>query len=158
MKYYIAYGSNLNIDHMSVRCPNAIPVGTTVLEDWTLAFHMHLNIERCFTCQVPAVVWEITDADEQALDRYEGYPDYYTKKTLTVWVHAFTGRLKKVDAMVYIMRFIPAPLMPPTQDYYQSVLKGYEDFRIDTTPLNAALEKAKAYCRSRYDEDKEVLE
>lgn len=32
-KYYLAYGSNLNLEHMAHRCPNAKVVGTTILEN-----------------------------------------------------------------------------------------------------------------------------
>ena len=35
-KYYLAYGSNLNIRQMSHRCPSAIPVGTAIIKDYRL--------------------------------------------------------------------------------------------------------------------------
>ena len=38
-KYYIAYGSNLSVEQMAQRCPDARIVGQAVLEDWELAFH-----------------------------------------------------------------------------------------------------------------------
>lgn len=37
-KYYLAYGSNLNIRQMALRCPTAKPVGTAVIEDYELLF------------------------------------------------------------------------------------------------------------------------
>ena len=37
-RYYIAYGSNLNVAQMVRRCPNAVPIGTAVLEHNTLYF------------------------------------------------------------------------------------------------------------------------
>lgn len=33
-KYYLAYGSNLNIRKMALRCPTAKPVGTAVIKDY----------------------------------------------------------------------------------------------------------------------------
>ena len=33
-KKYIAYGSNMNIEQMSRRCPNAKPIGKTVLKNY----------------------------------------------------------------------------------------------------------------------------
>ena len=33
-RYYIAYGSNLNIDQMSYRCPGAKVVGTSEIPDF----------------------------------------------------------------------------------------------------------------------------
>ena len=32
-KYYIAYGSNLNVEQMRYRCPDAKIVGTSVIPD-----------------------------------------------------------------------------------------------------------------------------
>lgn len=35
-KYYLAYGSNLNIAQMQFRCPDATVVGTAVIPDYEL--------------------------------------------------------------------------------------------------------------------------
>ena len=37
-KYYLAYGSNLNVRQMALRCPTAKPVGTAVIKDYGLLF------------------------------------------------------------------------------------------------------------------------
>ena len=37
-RYYIAYGSNLNIDQMRYRCPGAKVVGTSKIPDFQLLF------------------------------------------------------------------------------------------------------------------------
>ena len=36
MKYYIAYGSNLSVRQMAVRCSDAKVVGKAILPDWKL--------------------------------------------------------------------------------------------------------------------------
>ena len=154
MKYYIAYGSNLNVSQMSVRCPTAIPIGTTILEDWRLVFHTHLNIEVAPGHNAPAVVWEIEDGDEQALDCYEGYPDYYIKRVVSVWVHMFGGGLKRINAMVYIMRYRHWTQMPPTAAYYRIVREGYDDFGFEASPLEEALNNAARRGHRKFDEDK----
>ena len=51
MKYYLAYGSNLNIRQMQMRCPGAKPVGTMVLKGYELLFKgsktgSYLTIEK----------------------------------------------------------------------------------------------------------------
>ena len=33
-RYYIAYGSNLSVIQMAIRCPDAKVAGTAVLKDW----------------------------------------------------------------------------------------------------------------------------
>lgn len=35
-RYYIAYGSNLNVRQMRMRCPHATILGTANLKDWEL--------------------------------------------------------------------------------------------------------------------------
>lgn len=50
-RYYIAYGSNLNIRQMRMRCPSARIIGTSVLKDYELLFKgsktgSYLTVER----------------------------------------------------------------------------------------------------------------
>lgn len=35
---YVAYGSNLNIEQMEIRCPGAALIGTGYLKDWELIY------------------------------------------------------------------------------------------------------------------------
>ena len=37
-RYYIAYGSNLNVRQMRMRCPHATILGTANLKGWELLF------------------------------------------------------------------------------------------------------------------------
>lgn len=82
---YIAYGNNLNIPQMRMRCPGARIIGTSIIDDYQLLFKGS-KIGSCFTIEpndgadVPVVIWEVTESDEKALDRYEGYPNFYYKK------------------------------------------------------------------------------
>lgn len=75
-KLYAAYGSNMNLEQMSYRCPAAKVVGTGVVRDYRLTFRGSsrgvANIEHCKDRDVPVVLWEITKACEEALDVYEG--------------------------------------------------------------------------------------
>ena len=88
-RYYIAYGSNLNIRQMKMRCPGARIIGTSVIEDYRLLFKgsrsgSYLTIEPKEGSSVPVVAWEVTESDEKALDRYEGFPAFYYKKELVL--------------------------------------------------------------------------
>ena len=78
-RYYIAYGSNLNVQQMRWRCPGARIIGTSELKDYRLLFKgsktgSYLTIEPEMGYTVPVAVWEVSAEDERALDRYEGYP------------------------------------------------------------------------------------
>lgn len=75
-KYYIAYGSNLSVEQMAQRCPDARIVGQAVLEDWELAFHGCATILPNKGKNTPVLVWEISAGDEKNLDIYEGYPSF----------------------------------------------------------------------------------
>ena len=84
-KLYVAYGSNLNIAQMALRCPTARIHGTGQLNNWELIYrgspvNSYATIHRKSGSRVPVVVWEIQEADEQSLDRYEGYPRFYFKQ------------------------------------------------------------------------------
>ena len=83
-RYYIAYGSNLNVRQMKYRCPTARIIGTSVIKDYELLFKgsktgSYLTIEKKKGEQVPVVIWETKESDELALDRYEGCPQFYYK-------------------------------------------------------------------------------
>ena len=79
MRYYLAYGSNLNLDQMQYRCPKATPIGTAVIKGYELLFKgsktgSYLTIEKNENEYVPVGVWEVNETEERKLDIYEGYP------------------------------------------------------------------------------------
>ena len=45
-KFYIAYGSNLSVEQMAYRAPDAELIGKAVLRDWRLLFKTHADIEE----------------------------------------------------------------------------------------------------------------
>lgn len=140
MKYYVAYGSNLSVDQMALRCPDATIVGKASLDGWRLVFRYHATIEPCEGSTVPVLVWAISERDEARLDRYEGYPRYYVKEYLSVPVQAPAGRLN-VRAMVYLMA--PGqPVLPPSGGYYAIIEKGYSRFGFDLRILREALDNS----------------
>lgn len=140
MKYYVAYGSNLSVDQMAHRCPEATIVGTGVLKDWELVFRYHATIEPRPGCSVPVLVWAISERDEARLDRYEGYPRYYVKRYLSVPVTAPRGRLN-VRGMVYLMA--PGqPISRPSGAYFDVISEGYKRFGFDLHILHDALEES----------------
>jgi gamma-glutamylcyclotransferase (GGCT)/AIG2-like uncharacterized protein YtfP len=132
-KLYIAYGSNLNLRQMARRCPSAKVMGTGILKDYQLTFRNVATIEPVKGAETPVGVWEITQADEQALDIYEGYPHLYRKETVDVELKG-----KTVKAMVYIMN-AGSPNFP-NGVYFDTIAQGYQDTGLDTIYLNEALE------------------
>jgi gamma-glutamylcyclotransferase (GGCT)/AIG2-like uncharacterized protein YtfP len=80
-RLYLAYGANMSMDSMAWRCPNARPLGAFELRDWELEFYSHANIRESTGSRVPGVLWAITEDCEHSLDAFEGFPDYYIKRS-----------------------------------------------------------------------------
>ena len=146
-RYYLAYGSNLNIAQMQFRCPDAVVAGTAVIPDYELLFKgsltgAYLTIEPKQGSQVPVGVWEVSLADALRLDRYEGFPNFYYKKEMRIPVKDIrTGKTKLRDAFVYIMHE-DRKLGTPTSFYMRTCLEGYKDFGVDTDFLLAAYDRS----------------
>ena len=147
-KYYLAYGSNINLPQMEVRCPDAIVAGTAILNDYELVFRGNnyravANIEKKIGAYVPVVLWSISSSDEKALDRYEGWPTLYVKKILKVKM-----RGEIISATAYVMnkgRCFGAP----SSHYLETIADGYDSFGFDMRPLYDAAERdeARAGCK-----------
>ena len=142
-RYYIAYGSNLSEEQMSVRCPDAKPAGMAVLKDWKLVFRTHATIEPCKGSEVPVLIWEISEQDEQNLDLYEGWPHYYRKENLFVRMTNFRRQKPKIiTGMVYIMND-GHPVEPPMKGYYDVLDKAYLRMGFNREQLKSAMIEAK---------------
>ena len=142
-KVYLAYGSNLNLQQMGVRCPDAAVIGTTVLHDYQLLFRGDRHsgvatIEMKRGSSVPVLLWQITEKCEKALDRYEGHPHLYRKKRLMVNLDG-----DELVAMAYVMNEGP-PLAMPDAYYYSIILDGYYDCGFDETILKQAVMHTKS--------------
>jgi len=137
-RYYLAYGSNLNIRQMQIRCPDAKPAGSVLLDGYELLFRgcngsAVATIEPKDGGSVPCALWLITPKDEIALDRYEGFPHFYRKEMVLIQF----GR-RRMKVMVYVMNDGHALAMPGG-GYLGTILDGYRDFRLDQSALNTAL-------------------
>ena len=146
-RYYLAYGSNLNIAQMQFRCPDAVIVGTAAIPDYELLFKgsltgAYLTIEPKQGAHVPVGVWEVSAADEFRLDRYEGFPSFYYKKEMRISVMDIrTGKTRQRDAFVYVMHEDRKPGIP-TDMYVRTCLEGYKNFGFDPDFLLAAYDRS----------------
>ena len=141
-RYYIAYGSNLNIRQMRFRCPGAKPIGISAIPDYELLFKgsktgAYLTIEPKDGGLVPVAVWEVTADDEKHLDIYEGYPNFYYKKEVRLPVKLASGKTKKLTAFVYIMHE-ERSLGIPSLAYIRTCKEGYRNFGFDVKYLDRA--------------------
>lgn len=143
MKYYMAYGSNLNKQQMRLRCPDAVPVTTAAVQDYQLVFRRGvLTLEPSQGTSVPVAIWSISERDEKHLDVYEGFPAFYHKETWPIMASIDGKDRESVSCMVYIMND-GYPIQAPSDNYFYTVYGGYKDFGLYTGPLVQAYEQAK---------------
>ena len=154
-RYYIAYGSNLNVRQMTMRCPTARIIGTSEIHNYHLLFKgsktgSYLTIEPEKGCSVPVAVWSVTDQDELALDRYEGFPSFYYKKELELPITGIkTGKVRRRKVFVYIMHE-DRPFGVPSSFYMRICAEGYRYFGFDLQTLLEAF----TYSQEKTEESK----
>ncbi len=150
-RYYVAYGSNLNVHQMKYRCPDARIIGTAEIKDYRLLFKgsksgSYLTIEPQEGSVVPVGVWEVSKEDELNLDSYEGYPVFYYKKEMNLDIKGIkTGKIRNRDVFVYIMHE-ERPIGMPSRMYVRTCAEGYHDFGFETKYLKKALIDSEAEC------------
>lgn len=124
-QYYFAYGSNINLEQMKERCPAAKAVGPVTLADYELRFRGHgfATVAAKKGSTVHGLLWELTPACEQALDRYEGYPRHYTKEQVSV--RTLDGAVISVMAYIMAEPLCRQPALPSPY-YYRAIQQGFE--------------------------------
>ena len=146
-RFYIAYGSNLNIRQMRMRCPGARVIGTSEVRDYELLFKgsktgSYLTIEPKAGASVPVAVWEVTERDEMALDHYEGFPDFYYKAEMVLPIKGIkTGKVRRRRVFVYIMHE-ERSLGLPSASYVAVCREGYDAFGFGQRYLTDAIQRS----------------
>ncbi len=136
---YFAYGSNMSISQMAIRCPLAKPMFKATLHGAKMVFKTYADVIRtkldakAFT---RGAIFEITDSCMEALDRYEGFPTMYKKVKCIV-----QGPYDEYyEAFMYVMQKGVRELKLPSQQYLDIIYQGYLDWKIPTTSLCKAWE------------------
>ena len=124
---YFAYGSNMNHDQMSRRCPDAVFHSSYWLRGWALDFDTHATIRPHRRVSVPGALWRITPKDLHALDSYEGCPTYYRRR-----------RWQQDGQYFFFYEMNSSNSNPPRLGYLEGIIQGYLDCGI-TEPKDLAL-------------------
>ena len=146
---YIAYGSNINLEQMAYRCPHSKVVGTSEIKDYELEFRGVATIVPNKGARVPVLIWELDERDLPTLNKYEGYPSFYRQEKMT-----FEMDGKTYEGMAYLMN--RGTISPPSQQYYNTILRGYRENGLDEKYLKTALENSQQleyYVNDEFDED-----
>jgi hypothetical protein len=131
------YGSNLNIAQMKRRCPKAKFKGPLVVNDAALVFRGVADVVVREGSFVPGGLWSISKDCERALDRYEGVASgLYVKR------YFHLRRNKQVVDVLFYQMSQTRGVMPPGQDYLNTIAKGYKDFDLDLNVLEMYLQES----------------
>ena len=102
--------------------------GQSILRDWELKFYNHATIERNPGGQVAGVLWEITEDCEQNLDMFEGFPNYYTKRT---WIQ---------DGVQFFFYEMTSPKSGrPSEGYVLDIAESYAFWQLPQNLLTESL-------------------
>ena len=148
-KYYLAYGSNLNLSNMSRRCPLSKPISKVMINGYRLVYKgsfdndAYLTIEEDINSSIPMGLFQLSSFDICYLDFYEGYPSLYRKEYFDVTVR---GRKKK--ALIYIMND-EYDYHIPSDRYVLTCEEGYKDFKFDISYLNNAYKYTENIVKNR---------
>ncbi len=142
MAIYAAYGSNMNPAQMAARCPHSPQRGTGWLEGWRLTFGGEdLSWEGALATVVEAAservfvaLYEITEADESALDSWDGVTlGYYRKLNVRVatlegdvlaWLYVINAYEGGLPSALYLAAMANAAEVAGAPDDYVADLRG----------------------------------
>jgi hypothetical protein len=135
--YYFSYG--MLCDPNKMRGYELLGVGE--LKNFELKMYQFANVEQKFGSSVFGCLWKLDRKAINKLDRVEGYPDLYDRRTYPVYLDG-----KKHAAEVYIMT--PSTLnyaegSYPSESYVKSVARGYINAGIPNSQLHDALKSSR---------------
>lgn len=133
---YFAYGSNLCIDHMKRRCPDAVPLGKFSLRSSRLVFRGVADCVYDPATKCPGGLWRISKENEETLDSYEGINSGSYRKEFC----KLTGYPGEEKLLLYVMN--STGIEPPSERYFDIVRQGYRDFKLPLRHLDMALKAA----------------
>lgn len=125
MKYYFAYGSNMDLLRMLSRCPEAQIYMAGELSGYKLTFIKNssgkgvANIIKDPESYVEGAIYKVSLKDLLALDRFEGHPTVYRRETVTI----NTG-YSEIEAITYIMTSTYKTETLPSDEYLNYLLTG----------------------------------
>jgi hypothetical protein len=153
MGLYAAYGSNMDPEQMLRRCPSSPHTGTGWIRGWRLTFGAEeFGWDGALATLVPAedpadvfspgvfvALYDLTEADERALDAWEG-ADLALYRKLHLRAHTLTG---DVVAYVYVLDAFEGGL--PSARHLGAIADGAE---AAGAPDDYVLELRTRDCRS----------
>lgn len=132
---YAAFGSNLWLEQIGQRCPNAEIVGPGRLRGARLIFSRVASIVEDDNSDVLLGIYKLTAADIERMDRYEGMGRTYDRVLVTPEIDG-----NAVRCFTYIKRTNYPEA--PTDKYFQKIVRGFKDWKFPDRRLYRAKERA----------------
>ncbi len=147
MAYYIAYGCNVNREHMHMLCPTASLVGIGTLEDYELVFrgfgiNVKMSLDPCKGKSVPVVIWQIDIDDEMTLDIHAEIPDKSERTNVTLAFREYEGGTERSEECYLYRMHSHLPMGRPQRAYVAICERGYADFGFTIDPLLDAVKRS----------------
>lgn len=126
---YFAYGSNMKLVQMKSRCPEAKKIGIGRLDGYEICFPRKSSSRQGkgvpSICEkagahVEGVLFELTDSDLNRLDEYEGVPNSYIRKSVTILMN--DGG--EIVAETYVANTMEGAPFKPSKTYMGTIIEG----------------------------------
>lgn len=139
--YNFAYGSNMLKSRLEERVGKVNRIGKKViLKDYEFQFSKlgsdgsgKANVHKKSGQQVEGALFELSQDQLSKLDKFEGYPDHYTRKTITVT----NERGEEIEAIVYVAKEDKIRSgLKPTKEYLNYIVAGGRETEISQIALN----------------------
>ena len=133
MPLFFAYGANMDVEAMALRCPRSKPRGAARLVRHRLVAMREgwLSVARDPHATVHGVLWDVALADVAALDRYEGAPEGLYAKTPQMVIGDGGGK----RALVYFGANSGPGIV--RQDYLETVIAAAQHWRLPPAAIAA---------------------
>ena len=98
---YFAYGSNMHVPSMRIRCPRARLLGAASLRDWKFFINAqgYASIRQVRNSTVHGALWAIGPREETALDLYEDISDRLYER---ISVDVMASDFRHDDVLTYV--------------------------------------------------------
>jgi gamma-glutamylcyclotransferase (GGCT)/AIG2-like uncharacterized protein YtfP len=127
---YFAYGSNIDINRIISRGINPISVRLGILDNYKFIINKRSKVDPFIGYAniipedgsfVEGLIYEVSDDDILRLDKFEGYPNHYYRKVLSIG-----GEM----VVVYIanVKYVSDIPLRTTKEYRDYILEGKQYF------------------------------
>ena len=131
-EYYFAFGSNMDKKRMEIRTHESSDRQKGIMEDWKLVFNKikrerkgsgYANIVPEYGSIVEGIIYKVSEDAIRILDKWEGVPIAYHKKTMLVE----NINKESVNCIVYIANHSRTNnSLKPEKKYLNHLLAGKE--------------------------------